>query len=269
MDTDNGKLPVVMAFGKGFSAGGQISAADLSKPTILDWKSRPLTQMAVCNGSLAVYDFGSVFEVGRLFMPAFLVPIDPGHCLIPLEKAVVLIGRQADCDVSLTNSRKISRKHCCIAQVNNRFIVRDLGSTNGVYLNGNRISKEAELTAGDQLTIGDVRFQVQNEATISEKKKTVKKSEPVRQVEPPREIEPVASTPAPAPVLNRALVTPARMDDPVVLEEGEKDFAVESTNHHALLSSRKSRPNDVVPIDQDAESDEDQPIGLISDVHDG
>ena len=57
-------------------------------------------------------------------MPAFLVPVDAGQCLIPLEKAILLIGRQSDCDVALTQSRKISRKHCCIAQVNNKYVVR-------------------------------------------------------------------------------------------------------------------------------------------------
>ncbi len=100
-------------------------------------------------------------------MPAFLVPVDPRQCLIPLEKAIVFIGRQADCDVSLTHSRKISRRHCCIAQVNHTFIVRDLGSTNGVYLNGNRIQKEATITIGDDLVIGDVQFKMQNEAPVA------------------------------------------------------------------------------------------------------
>lgn len=109
-------------------------------------------------------------------MPAFLVPVDAGHCLIPLEKAIVLVGRQSDCDVSLTNSRKISRKHCCIAQVNNTFIVRDLGSTNGVFLNGNRIQKEAIIAMGDDLIIGDVRFRLQNEAPLASKSGSFKNS---------------------------------------------------------------------------------------------
>ena len=100
-------------------------------------------------------------------MPAFLVPVDAGQCLIPLEKAIVMIGRQADCDVSLTHSRKISRRHCCIAQVNNTFIVRDLGSTNGVYLNGKRIEKEALITMGDDLVIGDVRFTLSDEIPVA------------------------------------------------------------------------------------------------------
>lgn len=214
-------------------------------------------------------------------MPAFLVPVDPGQCLIPLEKAVVLIGRQADCDVSLTNSRKISRKHCCIAQVNNKFIVRDLGSTNGVFLNGNRITKEAELAVGDQLTIGDVRFQVQNDASVNEKKKPPKKSEAVKTAEPidseapapslapaPPAPAPVPPPPAPvAPVARRSLVTPAAvngpaLNSPVILEDSGKEFAVESTNQHPVLVARRNRPIDVVPIDEDSEHEGDQPIGL-------
>jgi predicted component of type VI protein secretion system len=98
-------------------------------------------------------------------MAAYLVPIDPGACVIPLEKAVILVGRQSDCDVSLTVSRKISRKHCCIAIVNDTVMVRDLGSTNGCSINGNRIEREGRLRMGDQLSIGDVRFRLQSAAT--------------------------------------------------------------------------------------------------------
>ena len=102
---------------------------------------------------------------GERRMAAYLVPVDPGLCVIPLEKAILLIGRQADCDVSLTASRKISRKHCCIAIVNESVIVRDLGSTNGVSINGSRVDREAPLKLGDELAIGDVRFRLQKEAT--------------------------------------------------------------------------------------------------------
>jgi predicted component of type VI protein secretion system len=96
-------------------------------------------------------------------MAAFLVPVGPGLCVIPLEKAVVLIGRQADCDVSLTQSRKVSRRHCCLAQVNNQIFARDLGSTNGIYLNGERVKKQCRLSLGDEFMIGDLRFRLQND----------------------------------------------------------------------------------------------------------
>lgn len=92
---------------------------------------------------------------------AFLVPIDPGLCVIPLEKAVVLIGRQADCDISLTQSRKVSRRHCCLAQVNHQIMARDLGSTNGIYLNGERVKRQCRLSVGDEFMIGDLKFRLQ------------------------------------------------------------------------------------------------------------
>lgn len=101
-------------------------------------------------------------------MPAFLIPLDPGGSVIPLEKAIVLVGRQADCDVVITHSRKVSRKHCCFAQVNDKWIIRDLGSTNGVAINGARIRKEHRLRLGDEVMVGDVRFQLHNRPSLTD-----------------------------------------------------------------------------------------------------
>lgn len=97
-------------------------------------------------------------------MAAYLVPLDAAGSVIPLEKAILLVGRQADCDVSITTSRKISRRHCALAVVNNTVMIRDLGSTNGVTVNGTRIDKEVQLAWGDEVTIGDVRFRFQKDA---------------------------------------------------------------------------------------------------------
>lgn len=96
-------------------------------------------------------------------MAAYLVPLDEGHVLVPLEKTILLVGRQADCDVILSRSRKVSRKHCALALVNTAYVVRDLGSTNGVYVNGQRIEQEQSLVMGDQLTIADVRFRLDSQ----------------------------------------------------------------------------------------------------------
>ena len=77
---------------------------------------------------------------------------------ILLEKQIMLFGRHPECDVQL-NSRKISRRHCCVAQIQTFLIARDLGSTNGIRLNGQRMN-EARLNDGDELTIGDFRYRV-------------------------------------------------------------------------------------------------------------
>lgn len=92
-------------------------------------------------------------------MQMVLTPLSGGEPIV-LDKAILLFGRQPDCDVVLTGSRKISRKHCCVAQIHDYFVVRDLGSMNGVRVNGVRIDREAKLRAGDELTIGDVDFRL-------------------------------------------------------------------------------------------------------------
>jgi pSer/pThr/pTyr-binding forkhead associated (FHA) protein len=77
---------------------------------------------------------------------------------IPLDKPIVLIGRHQECDIQIP-SRKISRRHCCIAQVASYLVVRDLGSTNGIRINGVRV-QEGRLHKGDEIAIGNVRYEV-------------------------------------------------------------------------------------------------------------
>ena len=77
---------------------------------------------------------------------------------IALDKPILLIGRHQECDVQIA-SRKISRRHCCIAQVDDQIVVRDLGSTNGIRINGVRVN-EGRLKPGDELTIGHFRYQL-------------------------------------------------------------------------------------------------------------
>lgn len=158
-------------------------------------------------------------------MSAFLVPLDPGLCLIPLEKAIVLIGRQADCDVSLTHSRKVSRKHCCIAQVNSSYVIRDLGSTNGVFVNGTRVRRETGLSLGDELAIGDVRFRLQTEATLTKSGR---------------------------PLSDRGtLAAPPSLDIPVALPEMGQDFVVEPSIAHMRPLGNRTQ-DDVVPLASDS-----------------
>ncbi len=192
-------------------------------------------------------------------MPAFLVPVDPGHCLIPLEKAIVLIGRQSDCDVSLTLSRKISRKHCCIAQVDDKYVVRDLGSTNGVFLNGTRIKKEATLSVGDDLMIGDVHFRVQNEARLNSKSKPVRDER-----EANRTVVDTPDVPIPIPISirNRPTVEGSvQLRGPVSPQSYEPE---ETSLNRQLPQSRLRRIDDVIPLD---DSQEAQDVMLASDSY--
>src|SRR5438067_468051 len=90
-------------------------------------------------------------------MPAQLVTLDNGASIL-LDKPILLVGRHPECDIQI-DSRKISRRHCCIAQVSDYLVIRDLGSTNGVCINGVRVI-EGRLHPGDEVTIGSNRYQV-------------------------------------------------------------------------------------------------------------
>jgi pSer/pThr/pTyr-binding forkhead associated (FHA) protein len=94
-------------------------------------------------------------------MPIHLLSLADGPSIL-LDKPILLFGRHQECDVQL-NSKKVSRRHCCLAQVADYLVVRDLGSTNGVKINGERVD-EGKIHAGDELTIGNFRYQVCGES---------------------------------------------------------------------------------------------------------
>jgi predicted component of type VI protein secretion system len=90
-------------------------------------------------------------------MPAQLIAQNEGPSIL-LDKPILLLGRHPECDIQI-DSRKISRRHCCIAQVNDFLVIRDLGSTNGIRINGARVN-EGRLAPGDEVTIGNHRYEV-------------------------------------------------------------------------------------------------------------
>jgi len=67
---------------------------------------------------------------------------------------VYLIGRDG-ADIPLEDD-KVSRKHAEIGLYGpDAYVIRDLASTNGTYVNGRRVSEKIALTAGDTIRIGD------------------------------------------------------------------------------------------------------------------
>ena len=75
---------------------------------------------------------------------------------INLEEEMV-IGRGEEADIQLEDSRT-SRKHCKIALKDKDFVITDLQSANGTFVNGGKISEKA-LENGDQIQIGNALFE--------------------------------------------------------------------------------------------------------------
>jgi predicted component of type VI protein secretion system len=91
-------------------------------------------------------------------MPAQLIALRDGPNIL-IDKPILLIGRHEECDIQI-DSRKVSRRHCVVAQVNDYLVVRDLDSTNGIRINGVRVS-EGKLEPDDELTVGNCVYRVQ------------------------------------------------------------------------------------------------------------
>jgi FHA domain len=94
-------------------------------------------------------------------MPARLVALDEGSD-IALDRSMVVVGRHPLCDVRL-DSLRISRHHCCMTQDKDEVVVRDLGSTNGIRINGERVER-GRLRTGDELSIAHIRYRLENGA---------------------------------------------------------------------------------------------------------
>ena len=70
--------------------------------------------------------------------------------------ASTLIGRSPECDIFLDDVT-VSRRHAEIAKDGERFVIRDLGSLNGTFVNRRRI-EDAELADDDEVQIGKYRM---------------------------------------------------------------------------------------------------------------
>jgi len=77
----------------------------------------------------------------------------------PLTGQSIMLGRAEDCDLRVP-LLSVSRHHTQLA-LGDQVTVKDLGSSNGTYVNNRRISEEVQLSAGDRLVIGPIVFTVQ------------------------------------------------------------------------------------------------------------
>ena len=80
---------------------------------------------------------------------------------IPVDRAVVVVGRHPNCDTRL-DSLRVSRHHCCMTQEDGQVLVRDLDSVNGIRINGQRV-ETGRLYPGDELSIAHIRYRLEGE----------------------------------------------------------------------------------------------------------
>ena len=103
-------------------------------------------------------------------MPALVITVNntkKGAILEATPGKVVIIGRDEACDIPLPEASGVSRQHCGITATGTDFILKDLGSTNGIYANAVKLEKDTPLKEGVKYTIGDAEFQVMGLSLIA------------------------------------------------------------------------------------------------------
>ncbi|MES2790171.1 MAG: FHA domain-containing protein [Planctomycetota bacterium] len=91
-------------------------------------------------------------------MLAQLIPQDGGQP-ITIDRDLTLVGRNRHvCNLHLNHS-SVSKIHCLIVKTDGLLFIRDLGSSNGTRVNGQRVTRGA-LLPGDQLAFANLKFKI-------------------------------------------------------------------------------------------------------------
>ncbi len=117
-------------------------------------------------------------------------------------RAVNSLGRHPDNTIQLLD-KIVSKEHCIIEQRGEQFILRDLGSLNGTFINGERVRGEAPLSNGDELSLGATRGRFEEGPPMARPIPSSPPSGWGAQVPPPR-----SSSPSSAQIAGPAVPTP-------------------------------------------------------------
>src|SRR5271155_3166149 len=90
-------------------------------------------------------------------MRAQLLPLDGGQA-IEILKDLIVVGRKEECDLRLDH-KSVSKMHCIIVKTDGLLLLRDLGSTNGTRVNGQRV-RRAALLPNDLLAVAAQKYRV-------------------------------------------------------------------------------------------------------------
>jgi EAL domain-containing protein (putative c-di-GMP-specific phosphodiesterase class I) len=99
-------------------------------------------------------------------------PIESGWCLVgclarsrdlsrfPVDQETYIVGRRPGVHLQIPSAR-VSGRHAELLVIGHCLFIRDLGSTNGTYVNRRRIRQPTPLAAGDHIEIADVEFRIE------------------------------------------------------------------------------------------------------------
>ncbi|MEZ4518441.1 MAG: FHA domain-containing protein [Chloroflexota bacterium] len=145
-----------------------------------------------------------------------------------LQQEETTIGRSAGNDLVLVDP-EVSRRHARVVRQPHQFAVEDLGSTNGTFVNGQRVSSLTALQDADTIDLGD----------------TVRLRFVLTSPPPAETVQPVPSVPETPPVYEAAVNIPA--DQPLVVEPDPVVAPVEAVVPDYSVPAGNYVPQNVAP----------------------
>src|SRR5262249_32658914 len=82
--------------------------------------------------------------------------------MIPIQKSPFLIGRSDECQLRASNPY-VSNRHCELLTEDDKFVIRDCNSTNGTFINSQRVEAQVELQQGACVKFGSVALLVRKQ----------------------------------------------------------------------------------------------------------
>jgi adenylate cyclase len=151
---------------------------------------------------------------------------------IPLQKARLVVGRQPSCDIIL-RFPNVSSRHCELSSVNGYWHVRDLGSRNGIKVNGIRCDSHW-LMPGDVLSVSKHRYEVNYS--------------PTSEAPPPAEAEP---DPMSMSLLEKAGLSQRGTRDSALFSKSSREERRSPPQRHILDAEPKHKDDDDDDLDDD------------------
>jgi pSer/pThr/pTyr-binding forkhead associated (FHA) protein len=136
----------------------------------------------------------------------------------PLEKNELFLGRDLTSDLVI-NDPEVSRRHLRLVLDGAAYRIEDLGSTNGTFIHGQRLTAPALLKPGEVITLGEkivLRYEVSstdpNATVVVQRGTAASVQQEQKPVVPPPSVQAPVVTPVPAPVI---APPPARVSPPI------------------------------------------------------
>ena len=99
------------------------------------------------SGSLPCSNCGTALRTGAAFCNACGAPAER-----PSQREWI-VGSAAECAIVVANAT-VSRRHCRLVSVDSGYLIEDLGSRNGTFVNGTRITGPVRIAPTDRVTLG-------------------------------------------------------------------------------------------------------------------